>query len=97
MSTNCEYFSEIVFFALDKNIHWPTLVSGFSTVYRMSIPGVYPGRSILLFQASRHRQFLHIAFARDVDIDSGTLVSREPQTRQLCKHNLNFSQCNKHH
>ena len=38
-----------------------------------------------------------IAFARDVDIDSGTLVSREPQTRRLCKHSLNFSQCNKYH
>ena len=54
-------------------------------------------RSILLFQASRYRQFLHIAFARDVDIDCGTLVSREPQTRRLCKHSLNFSQCNKYH
>ena len=32
----------------------------------MSIPGGYPSRSILLFQASRHGQFLHIAFARDV-------------------------------
>ena len=40
---------------------------------------------------------LHIAFARDVDIDCGTLVSREPQTRRLCKHSLNFSLCNKYH
>ena len=60
------YFSEIVFFALDKNIHWPTFVSSFSAVYRVSIPDGYPRRSILLFQASRHGQFLHIAFARDV-------------------------------
>ena len=37
------------------------------------------------------------AFVRDVDIDSGTLVSREPQTRRLCKHSLIFSQCNKYH
>ena len=84
-------------FAFDKNIHWPTFVSSFSAIYRVSIPGVYPRRSILLFQASRHGQFLHIAFARDVDIDSGTLVSREPQTRRLCKHSLNFSLCNKYH
>ena len=37
------------------------------------------------------------SFARDVDINCGTLVSREPQTRRLCKHSLNFSQCNKYH
>ena len=37
------------------------------------------------------------SIAHDVDIDCGTLVSREPQTRRLCKHNLNFSQCNKYH
>ena len=66
-----------------KNIHWPTFVSSFSAVYRVSNPGGYPRRSILLFEASRHGQFLHIAFVRDVDIDSGTLVSREPQTRRL--------------
>ena len=48
-----------------------------------TVPGDVSRRSILLFQASRHGQFLHIAFARDVDIDSGTLVSREPQTRRL--------------
>ena len=41
-------------------------MSSFSAVYRVSIPGGYPHRSILLFQASRHGQFLHIAFARDV-------------------------------
>ena len=39
----------------------------------MSIPGGYPRRSILLFQASRRGQFLHLAFVRYVDIDSGTL------------------------
>ena len=70
-------------FCLDKNIHWPTFVSSFSAVYRVSFPGVYPRRSILLFQDSRHVQFLHIAFLRDVDIDSGTLVSRKSQTRRL--------------
>ena len=31
-----------------------------------AIPGGYPHRSILLFQASGHGQFHHIAFARDV-------------------------------
>ena len=45
----------------------------FSAVYRLSIPGGYPHRSILLFQASWYRQFLHIAFVHDDDIDSGTL------------------------
>ena len=35
-----------------QNIHWPTFVSGFSAIYRVSIPGGYPHRSILLFQAS---------------------------------------------
>ena len=39
---------------------------------RVSIPGGYPRQSIQLFQALRHRQFLHIAFARDVNTDSGT-------------------------
>ena len=72
-------------------------VSSFSAVYRVSIPGGYPRRSILLLQAPRRGQFLRIAFVRDVDIDSGTLVSREPQTRRLCKHSLNFTQCNKYH
>ena len=52
--------------ALDKNNRWPTFVSGFSAVYRVSVPGVYPRRSILLFQALRHGQFHHIAFMRDV-------------------------------
>ena len=93
----CEYFSEIVFSFMTKKIHWPTFMSSFSAVYRVSVPGGYPRRSILVFQASRHRQFLRIAFVRDVDIDSGTLVSREPQTRRLCKHSLIFSQCNKYH
>ena len=60
------YFSEIVFSFKDKNIHWPTFVSSFSAVYRVSIPGGYPRRSILLFQASRHGQFLHTTFVRDV-------------------------------
>ena len=41
-------------------------MSSFSAAYQLSIPGGYPRRSILLFQASRHGQFLHIAFARDV-------------------------------
>ena len=97
MSTWCEYFSEIVFSFKIKNIQWPTFVSSFSAVYRVSIPGGYPRRSNLLFQASRRGQFLRIPFVRDLDIDSGTLVSREPQTRRLCKHSLNFSQCNKYH
>ena len=48
-------------FASDKNIHWPTLVSSFSAVYRVSIPSGYPYRSNLLLQASRLGQFLHIA------------------------------------
>ena len=68
-------------FVYDKNIHWPTFVSSFSAVYRVSILGGYPRRSILFFQASRRGRFLHIAFVRDVDIDSGTLVNREPQTQ----------------
>ena len=38
---------------------------------RVSIPGGYPRRSILLFQALRHGQFLHIAFARDVTLTVG--------------------------
>ena len=97
MLSYCEYFSEIVFSFKDKNVHWPTFVSSFSAVYRVSIPGGYPRRSIRLFEASRHGQFLHIAFVRDVDIDGGTLVSREPQTRRLSKHSLKFNQCNKYH
>ena len=72
-------------------------VYSFSAVYRVSIPGGYPRRSILLLQASRPGQFLHIAFVRDVDKESGTLVNREPQTRWLFKHSLNFSQCNKYY
>ena len=71
----------VIITTITKNIHWPTFVSSFSTVYRVSIPGGYPHRSFLLFQASRHGQFLHIAFVREVDRDSGTLVNREPQTR----------------
>ena len=97
MSTLCEYFSEIVFSFKTKNIHWSTFVSGFSAVYRVSIPGGCPRRSILLFQASRRGRFFHIAFVRDVDIDSGTLVRCESRTRRLCKHSPNFSQCNKYH
>ena len=36
-------------------------MSSFPAVYRVSILGGYPRRSILLFQASGHGQFLHIA------------------------------------
>ena len=36
-------------------------MSSFSAVYQVSIPGGYPSRSILLFQASRRGQFLYIA------------------------------------
>ena len=62
----CVSFSEIVFSFSDKNIHWPTFVSSFSAVDRVSIPGGYPRRSILLFQATIHGQFLHIVFVREV-------------------------------
>ena len=66
MLSKYAFFSEIVFSFKDKNIHWPTFVSSFSAVYQVNFPGGYPRRSILLFQASRRGQFLHIAFARDV-------------------------------
>ena len=72
-------------------------MSSFSAVYRVNIPSGYPRRSILLIRASVPATFLRIAFVRDVDIDSGTLVSREPQTRRPWTHSLNFSQCNKYH
>ena len=45
-----------------------------------TIPGDVPHRSSQLFQASRYRQFLHIAFVHDVDEDWGTLANSEPQT-----------------
>ena len=70
------YFSEIVFFFVEeKNIHWPTFVSSFSAVERGSIPGGYLRRSVLLFQASRRGQFLHIAFARDVTETVGRWIT----------------------
>ena len=59
-------------------------------------PGRVPPRSSQLLQALRHGQLLHIAFVHDVDNDSGTLISREPQIRRVCKHSLNFSQCYKY-
>ena len=45
-----------------------------------TIPGDDPHRSSQLFQASRYKQFLHIAFVHDVDKDWGTLANIEPQT-----------------
>ena len=45
-----------------------------------TIPGNVSHQSSQLFQASRYRQFLHIAFVRGVDKDKGTLVNHEPQT-----------------
>ena len=80
-----------------KKHHWPSLMSTFSSSLQGPFLVMFSRRSIQLFQALRYRQFLHIAFARDVDIDCGTLVSREPQTRRLCKHSLNFSLRNKYH
>ena len=60
---------------------------------RVSIPGRVPPRSSQFFQASRHRQFLNIAFVHD-DKDRGTLANSEPQTLRLrFKHSLNFSPC----
>ena len=47
---------------------------------RVSIPGDISHRSFQLFQASRYRRFLHIAFAHDVNTDRGTLANSEPQT-----------------
>ena len=59
-----------------------------------TIPGGVPHRSGHLFQASRYRQFLHIAFVHDVDKDWGTLANSELQTLWLTiRHCLNFSQC----
>ena len=52
----------------------------FPNKIRVSIPGRVPHRSSQLFQASRYRQFLHIAFVRDADKDWGTLAKSEPQT-----------------
>ena len=40
-----------------------------------AIPGGHPRRSIQLFQASRHRQFLHIAFAHDVTETVGRWIT----------------------
>ena len=45
-----------------------------------TIPGDVPHQSSQLFQASRYRQFLQIAFVHDVDKDWGTLANSEPQT-----------------
>ena len=46
----------------------------------VSITGRVIPRSSQRFEASRYRQFLHIAFVHDVDKDSGTLANSEPQT-----------------
>ena len=97
MLSYCVYFSEIVFSLKTKISTGQLSCRAFQLSSEGAIPGRYPRRSILLFQASRHGQFHHIAFVRDVDIDCGTLISREPQTRRLCKHSLNCSQCNKYH
>ena len=45
------HFSEKSCFRLRQQIHWPIFVSSFSDVYRVIIPGGFPHRSILLFQA----------------------------------------------
>ena len=45
-----------------------------------TILGNVPHRSSQLFQASGYRQFLLVAFVRDVDKDWGTLANSEPQT-----------------
>ena len=45
-----------------------------------TIPGRVPHRSSQLFPASRYGQFLHTAFAHDVDKDWVLLVNHEPQT-----------------
>ena len=65
---------------LKQKHHWPSLMSTFFKQLTGTVPGDVSRRSILLFQALRHGQFLHIAFARDVDIDCGKLLSHEPQT-----------------
>ena len=52
----------------------------FSKQLTGTIPGDVPHRSSQFFQASRFRQFLHIAFVHVVDTDWGTLANSEPQT-----------------
>ena len=47
---------------------------------RGTTPGYVPHRSSQLFQASRYRQFLQIAFVHDFDKDWGTLANSEPLT-----------------
>ena len=60
---------------------------------RVSIPGRVSHRSFQLFQASRYRQFLHIALCVMMT-KTGGRCSGEPQTPRLpIKHSLNFSQC----
>ena len=58
--------------------HWPSLMSTFFKQITGTIPGDVPHRSFQLFQASRYRQFLHIALAHDVNTDKGTLANSEP-------------------
>ena len=58
---------------------WPSLMSIFSGS-KGTIYGDVPARSSQVFQASRYRQFLHIAFVYDVDKDNGMLANSEPET-----------------
>ena len=87
----------MIFLILQKR-HWPSLISTFSSSLQGPFLVTSPVDLANLFQASRYRQFLHIAFVHDVNKDWGTLVNSEPQTLWLpIKHSLNFSQCHKYH
>ena len=62
-----------------KNTKTPLSNLLFSANLRVSIPGRVPFRCSQLFQASRYRQFLLIAFVHD-DKNSRPLANSEPQT-----------------
>ena len=82
---------------------YKTSTGQFSNSTNSSIPAwaflaEFPIKSSQLFSSFViFRQFLHIIFVHDDDKDSGTLGSRKPQTRRLCKQSLNFSRCHKYH
>ena len=58
------------YFLILKKLHANFLIYYFEQI-QVSIPGSVPHRSIQIFQASKYRQFLHIAFVHDGDKDRG--------------------------
>ena len=66
------YYSEKSYFELRQKIHWPTFMSNFSVVYRVSVPGGFPIGQFYFFKL------------RDMDSSPHSFMARYDKRLGIC-------------